>query len=313
MAGENLYRLVEQQLNSSIENSDISTDLVTIVRQPMNEIIVNFPVKLQSGEVRLFKGYRVQHNNFLGPFKGGTRYFSEVYLDECKALAFWMTLKSALQNIPFGGGKGGIKFNPSEYGEEDLKQITIGYTKAISSYIGPQVDIPAPDLGTNSKIIDWMVDTYRQSNYNSHDFSSFTGKSIAFRGSLGRTEATGMGVSLCLEEWGRANHFNFRGGTYLLQGFGNVGSYTASFLSKLGMSLIAVGDHSCYLTHEEGFNIFKLSEYVKSNGCLKGYPVGEEIDKATFFSLKCDVVIPIPWSSEAWINQGSSRNQYPWP
>lgn len=224
MTSGNLYKLVEAQLKAAITSSQIPDDLITIISQPMNEIIVNFPVKLTSGQVTLFKGYRVQHNNFLGPFKGGIRYFGDVCLDECKALAFWMTVKSALQNIPFGGAKGGIKFNPQDYSQEDIKLITIGYTKAIAPYIGPQRDIPAPDLGTNSKIIDWMVDSYRQLSLNKHDFSSFTGKSVGFRGSLGRTEATGTGVGLCIEEWGKHQNFNFRGATYILQGFGNVGS-----------------------------------------------------------------------------------------
>ena len=291
MTSLNLYKLVEDQLRAGLSDSDIPSDLVTIISQPMNEIIVNFPVKLTSGQVILFKGYRVQHNDFLGPFKGGIRYFGDVCLDECKALAFWMTIKSALQNIPFGGAKGGIKFNPHDYIEEDVKQITVAYTKAIAPYIGPQRDIPAPDLGTNSKIIDWMVDTYRQLSQTKHEFSSFTGKSVGFRGSLGRTEATGMGVGLCIEEWGKHNNYNFRGGTYILQGFGNVGSNTAIALSKLEMSLVAVGDHSCYLKHEEGFDVFRLIEYVKQNGSLTGYSVGAEIDKPTFFSVKCDMVI----------------------
>jgi glutamate dehydrogenase (NAD(P)+) len=286
----NLYKLVEKQLDAAIYNSDISLDLITVIKQPMNEIIVNFPVKLTSGKVQLFKGYRVQHNNFLGPFKGGIRYFNEVCLDECKALAFWMTLKSALQNIPFGGAKGGIKFNPREYCEKDIRQITIGYTKAITPYIGSHRDIPAPDLGTNSKIIDWMINTYRQNSSNKHDFSSFTGKSVECRGSLGRTEATGMGVSICIEEWGKHNNFNFKDGTYILQGFGNVGSYTALELSKLGMNLIAVGDHTCYIKNDYGFNVLNLIEYVKKNGSLKGY-INDEINKNTFFTIQCDILI----------------------
>jgi glutamate dehydrogenase (NAD(P)+) len=294
MEDKTLYTLIQQQLSNSIENTkaDLSDELLTIISQPRNEIIVNFTVKLTSGEVKLFKGYRVQHNNFLGPYKGGIRYFKEVYLDECKALAFWMTLKSALQNIPFGGAKGGIKFNPHDYSDGDIKLITIGYTKAISPYIGPQTDIPAPDLGTNSRVIDWMVDTYRTNNKQNHDFSSFTGKSIAFRGSHGRTEATGKGVGICIEQWGKMNDFNFKGATYIIQGFGNVGTHTAISLSRLGMGLIAVGDHSCYITHDEGFNIYRLMEYVKKNKCLKGYPIGEEIDIDKFFSLQCDIVIP---------------------
>lgn len=287
----NLYTLIDKQLNSAIKNSNIPDNLITVVKQPMNEIIVNFPVKLNTGEVKLFKGYRVQHNNFLGPFKGGIRYYNDVYLDECKALAFWMTLKSALQNIPFGGGKGGVKFNPREYCEEDIKNITIGYTKAIMPYIGPHYDIPAPDLGTNSKIIDWMINTYQNNSSNKHDFSSFTGKSVELMGSLGRTEATGMGVGICIEEWGKHNNFNFKEGTYILQGFGNVGSYTAVALSKLNMKLIAVGDHSCYIKNDNGFDVNDLIEYVKKNGSLKDYLSCNEINIEDFFITKCDMLI----------------------
>ena len=150
---ENLFDLINSQLQQAFSITPICDDVKTIISQPKNEIIVNFPVKLESGETKLFKGYRVQHNNIIGPYKGGLRFHHNVYLDECKALAFWMTLKCSLQNLPLGGAKGGIKFNPREYEKEDLKNISKAFAKALYRYIGSDIDIPAPDMGTNSQKI----------------------------------------------------------------------------------------------------------------------------------------------------------------
>lgn len=295
---QNLFELIDAQYNQALQleklGLNISPDLKTIMSQPKNEIIVNFPVKMSDGNTRLFKGYRVQHNNLLGPFKGGLRFHEGVYLDECKALAFWMTIKCALQSIPFGGGKGGIKFNPREYTREDLKNISKQFCKALFPYIGSDVDIPAPDMGTNSQIMDWMTYAYNDvSGDKSTDFGVFTGKSIACEGNEARDGATGRGIVICIREWAESQNIVLQGKTYILQGFGNVGSHTATILHSLGMSLIGVGDHTCYISNPEGFNVFKLSDYAKEHRCLKGYlPEEEEITKQEFFALNCDVVIP---------------------
>lgn len=288
----NLFDLVKHQYQTAMKTSQSSDEIQQLLSRPMNEIIVNFPVKLTNGTTQLFKGYRVQHNNLLGPFKGGLRYFPDVTLDECDALAFWMTIKAALYDLPFGGGKGGIKFNPREFSQPDLKRITEAYTKAIYPYIGSDVDIPAPDLGTNSKIIDWMMEAYQKHSGKPHDYSTFTGKSVACRGSRGRTEATGLGVVVCLEEWGKLNNLQFQGANYIVQGFGNVGSHVAVYLSKLGACLTAVGDHTGYLYHPEGFNVYRLKEYVSQNGSLQGYSLGKVISKEDFFALPCQIIIP---------------------
>lgn len=294
ISSDNLFDLVKHQYRQAITESkvDISPEVVTILSKPMNEIIVNFPVTLSDGTLEVFKGYRVQHNNLLGPFKGGIRFFKDVTLDECNALAFWMTMKAALYDLPYGGGKGGVKFNPRDYQSADLKKITQAYIKAIYPYIGPNMDIPAPDLGTNSKIIDWMMEAYQTYTGNTHDYSAFTGKSVSCRGSQGRTAATGLGVVICLQEWATVNNFKFHGTNYILQGFGNVGSNVATFLSQLGSSLIGVGDHTCYLHHQEGFNIYRLQEYVDQKGNLKGYPLGKEITKEQFFAIPCQIIVP---------------------
>ncbi|MAJ44342.1 MAG: glutamate dehydrogenase [Candidatus Marinimicrobia bacterium] len=288
---ENLFDLVKDQISQSFATLNLKKELEVLISNPNNEIIVNFPVKLKNDSLKIFKGYRVQHNNLLGPYKGGLRFHQNVYLDECKALAFWMTMKTALHNIPFGGGKGGIKFNPYEYNDTDLKEISIQFSKALSNYIGEDKDIPAPDVGTNSKIMDLMTHTYLNTT-NTINKGVYTGKSIPFGGSEGRTEATGRGLYICLLEWAKRNNILLEGKTYILQGFGNVGSNLALLLSKLGMTMIAVGDHTGYYENDEGFNIYKMLEYVKKNKSLENYNIGNNIDKTLFFSKKCDIVIP---------------------
>lgn len=288
---ENLFDLIKSQLDEALEITPISNEVKTIISQPKNEIIVNFPVQLDNGETKLFKGYRVQHNDIVGPYKGGLRYHHNVYLDECKALAFWMTLKCSLQRLPLGGAKGGIKFNPRDHSQEDLKRISKAFARALYRYIGSDIDIPAPDMGTNSQTMDWMTHEYNSLHYQI-DKAVFTGKSTLCGGCLGREEATGRGIYLCIKRWAYRNNVDLKGKTYILQGFGNVGANTALLLHSLGMSLVAVGDHTGYKYHEEGFNVFKLFNYNKEHRSLEGYQVGNEVDKEQFFSTQCDIVIP---------------------
>tara|TARA_R100001163_G_C5068360_1_gene208494 strand:+ start:10838 stop:12133 length:1296 start_codon:yes stop_codon:yes gene_type:complete len=302
---ENLFELTQSQLSKALKLGNFSENFSTILSQPRNEIIVNFPVRLDSGELKLFKGYRVQHNNTLGPYKGGLRFHHGVYLDECKALASWMTFKCSLQKLPFGGAKGGIKFNPREYNQSELERISKGFCRAMYKYIGQDKDIPAPDMGTNSQTMDWMTHMY-QNISRSHESGIFTGKSIECGGSQGREEATGTGVVICLKEWAQENGVDLTGKTYILQGFGNVGSFTAVLLAQLGMSCVAVGDHTGYLTSSEGFNVFKLKTYVSEHRSLEGYTFGEKITKEEFFKVDCDVVIPA--ALELQIGADEARN-----
>jgi glutamate dehydrogenase (NAD(P)+) len=291
----NVFHVSEAQLQKAFSVTKIDPALATIVSQPKNEIIIHFPVKLTSGKVTLFKGYRVQHNNILGPFKGGIRYHQDVYLDECKALSAWMTWKCALQNLPFGGGKGGVKFNPSEYNVEDLERITRRFTHSLGSNIGPDWDVPAPDMGTNAQIMDWMMDTYCNMVAASDKQAVkgvVTGKSTVCGGTPGREEATGRGIVHCISQWAKDKNFNLAGATLAVQGFGNVGSNTAMILSRMGVSLLAVGDHTGYFVHPEGFNPYKLAEYCRVNRSLKGYPGGSPISREEFFATKCDIFVP---------------------
>ena len=291
----NPYQVAQQQFEKAADFMDLPGYLRQILSQPKNELIVNFPVKLDNGEYRLFKGYRVQHNNVLGPYKGGIRYHHEVTLDEIKALGAWMTYKCALHDIPFGGGKGGIKFNPRDYSQGELERITRRFTFALGNNIGPEHDIPAPDVGTNAQVMVWMMDTYVSlagSEQPHIGRGVVTGKTIAAGGSHGREQATGHGIVHCITEWARDARFDLNGATFAVQGFGNVGSHVSKILARTGASLTAVGDWKGYIFNGEGINPFKLSEYVQRTGSVVGYPGTNSIPRDQFFATEVDVFIP---------------------
>jgi len=282
-----------------------------ILSQPKNEIIVNFPVRMDNGDVRLFKGYRLQHSSMLGPFKGGLRYHEGVSLDDLKALAAMMTWKCALMQIPFGGGKGGIKFNPHTVSKTELQRITRRFIHSLGNNIGPDYDIPAPDMGTNSQIMAWAMDTYMNTvgHVSKQSVKGIvTGKPVASGGTLGRDKATGQGVVHCITEWARDKNFDLEGATMTIQGFGNVGSFTAVLLSKLGVSLVAVGDHTGYLYNPEGFNPHKLQDYVQATGSIAGYPNGRIISREEFFSTKADIFVPAALENQIGRDEASALN-----
>jgi glutamate dehydrogenase (NAD(P)+) len=291
----NLNSVVQLQLEKAGKAINMSTDIALILSQPKNEVIVNFPVRMDDGTFQLFKGYRVQHNNILGPYKGGIRYHEDVTLDELKGLAAAMTWKSALHDIPFGGGKGGIKFNPRLHSKTELERITRRYTHALGSNIGPEFDIPAPDVGTNAQIMVWLMDTYM----NVVGFEEknavrrvVTGKTITAGGSYGRESATGQGVVHCIVEWARAKRFNLNGCTYMVQGYGNVGSWASKLLAKLGATLVATGDYKGYIFNAEGLNTHKLGEHVAKTGSVAGYKNAKSITRDEFFQVEADLFIP---------------------
>ena len=267
----------------------------TILSQPKNEIIVNFPVQMDNGEYKLFKGYRIQHNNVQGPYKGGIRYHEEVKLDEVKALAMLMTIKCALVGLPLGGAKGGIKFNPRDYSQDELMRITRRFTHSLGDSIGPNYDIPAPDMGTNAQTMVWMMDTYM----NTRDQGSrhnvrgvVTGKSVECGGTLGRNSATGTGVVMCIEEWAKGTDIDLAGSTFSIQGFGNVGSWAAVGLANLGAHLTAVNDHTGTIVCPEGINVYSLKEYVMENGGIAGFGGFPVLSREEFFAHEVDVMVP---------------------
>ena len=289
------YNIHLAQLQRAYGCTDVKQHVRAILSQPKNEIIVNFPVRMDDGNFRLFTGYRIQHNNIMGPYKGGIRYHHDVTLGEVKALAALMTYKCAVLEVPFGGAKGGVRINPRERSVGELERITRRFTHDLGNNIGPEYDIPAPDMGTNSQAMVWMMDTYMNTQ-NSIDKNAqrriVTGKSLISGGSRGREKATGQGVVYCIQEWAEERGFNLDGSTFIVQGFGNVGSWAALLLSKLGAICIGVQDHSGSLYNPEGMNPRKLMDHCAEFGGVAGYRGGETIPKDEFWRIKCDICIP---------------------
>ena len=255
---------------------------------------------MEDGAYQLFTGYRIQHNNILGPYKGGIRYHHDVTLAEVKALASTMTYKCALLEVPFGGAKGGIRLRTLKITRTtELQSITRRFTHDLGNNVGPEYDIPAPDVGTNSQIMVWMMDTY-MNMHNQIDKNAqkriVTGKTLASGGSRGREKATGQGVVYCIQEWADERGFRLDGSSYILQGFGNVGSHTAQIMSRLGSVLTAVQDHTGSIYNPEGIYPRKLIDYVQRPAGSAGYPGSEPIDEEDFWGVECDICIP-PHSS----------------
>ena len=286
---------VLKKFNEVCESINLDPSVKTILSQPKNEIIVNFPVRMDNGEYKLFKGYRIQHNNVLGPYKGGIRYHQQVKLNEVKALAMLMTIKCSLVGLPLGGGKGGIKFNPHNYSEAEIKRITRRFTHSLGNNIGPDYDIPAPDMGTNSQTMVWIMDTYmntREQNQRHNVRGVVTGKSVECGGTLGRNSATGTGVFMCIEEWAKENDFDLHGATYSIQGFGNVGSWASIRLAEKGAKLTAVNDHTGTIINPDGIDVFALKEHVLENGGIAGFNDLPNCSRDDFFAHKVDILVP---------------------
>lgn len=267
----------------------------TILEEPANELIIHFPVKMEDGSVRLFKGYRVQHSNALGPFKGGIRFHETVSLDACRAVASIATIQCALMRLPFGGGAGGIKFDPRSVSPEDLQRISRRFFFAFGNNLGPESDVAHPDLGTNSQIMAWAMDTYANTIGNQMAEAAkavVTGKPVASGGIEGRERASGQGIVHVIRQWADEHGFDLAGATMATLGFGNVGSQAAMLLAKLGVSTVAVGDHAGFIVNEEGLNPHKLLEHATRHGTVVGYPGGRAISREEFFSTKTDIFLP---------------------
>ena len=306
-----VYETVMVQFNKAADLMGLDPEIRKILSMTTNEIEVNFPVVMDSGCVKMFTGYRVQHNNVLGPYKGGLRFHPAVNIDEVRALAAWMTWKTAIAGIPYGGAKGGIQMEPWEYSRGELERITRRFTFALGSNIGPEYDIPAPDVNTNSQIMAWIMDTYLQMmppQERNRSVHVVTGKPVESGGSLGRTKATGQGLVYVLEAWAKEHGFNLDGATYIIQGFGNVGSWAARLLKPLGAVLVAVEDHSGAMVNPDGIDPDALAEYVAAEGRIQGFAGGEPVDHQTFFSTRADFFIPaalegqITAETAPWLN-----------
>ena len=290
-----VYDNVATQFDKAADLMRLDPSIRKILATTTNEIVVHFPVKMDDGRIEMFTGYRVQHNNVLGPFKGGLRYHPAVDIDEVRALATWMTWKSAIADIPFGGAKGGIQCDPSKYSRSELERMTRRFAFALGSNIGPEYDIPAPDVNTNAQTMAWILDTYlsmmapEERNRCVH---VVTGKPIEAGGSLGRDKATGQGVTYCIEQWAKDHRFDLSKATYFVQGFGNVGSWTARLLKPLGATLLAAEDHTGAVANPSGIDPDALSAHVASRGGVAGFPGAKPIDHKTFLATKADIFVP---------------------
>jgi len=287
--------MIQSQLHRSAGLVELPDHVRTLLAEPKNEIIVNFPVLMDDGTYRVFKGYRIQHNNVLGPYKGGLRFHPDTRLDECKALAMIMTFKCALMDIPFGGGKGGVKVDPRALSESELVRVTRRFTHALGENIGPEYDIPAPDVGTNAKIMVWIMDTYMNTaGYTDRNAQSrvVTGKTLECGGSQGREKATAQGLVHCVVEWARDAGIGLEGRTAIVQGYGNVGSHAAMILARMGVSIVGVGDHAGYMLNPEGFNTHRLADHVRRHGSIDGYSKTHMVTRDEFFAHKADFLIP---------------------
>lgn len=292
---KNVYDNVIEQFNKAADLITLEKDIREILAKTQNEIVVNFPVKMDDDRVEVFTGYRVQHNNVFGPYKGGLRYHPAVDINEVRALATWMTWKSALLHVPFGGAKGGIQIDPTLYSVNELEHITRRFTFALGDNIGPEYDIPAPDVNTNPQIMAWILDTYLSTmspHLRQACIHVVTGKPVEAGGSIGRDKATGQGVVFTIEEWAKDKNFDLDGATYIVQGFGNVGSWTSRLLKKHGAKLIAVEDISGSFLNKNGIDPDDLTSYIAEYGVVKGYEKFKPVDHDTFLSTEVDILIP---------------------
>ena len=290
-----VYKDVQRQFDKAADVMGLDPDVRKILATTTNEIVVHFPVKLDDGSIEMFTGYRVQHNNVLGPYKGGLRFHPSVNLDEVRALASWMTWKTALAGIPFGGGKGGIQIDPSKYSRTELEHITRRFTFALAQNIGPEYDIPAPDVNTNAQIMAWMLDTYLMmmpAQQRQNCTHVVTGKPVEAGGSVGRDKATGQGVVFCIEAWARDHGFDLDGATFAVQGFGNVGSWSARLLAPHGAKLVAVQDVTGAIAAPGGIDPEALTTWVHRHGGVDGFPGARPVPTETFLETPCDILIP---------------------
>jgi len=290
-----LYQQVIGSVLHAAEITDAPHHLRLMLAQPKNEIIVHFPLQLDDGSYRLFKGYRVQHNNILGPYKGGMRYHGNVSLDHVKSLAVLMTMKTALMRLPLGGAKGGVQVDPSLLSVDEKMRLTRRFTAAIGDNIGPDHDIPAPDVGTNAQTMAWMADTYINTyavREKRTGLASVTGKPVDFGGSHGRASATGQGLVYVLDEMAPEMGLDLAQSTFSLIGFGNVGSWTATLLDKRGAKCKAVLDHTGAIFNEQGLEVDALAQHVLAYGGVKDFPEAQVISENEFYQLPVDMLIP---------------------
>ncbi|KYD29368.1 NAD-specific glutamate dehydrogenase [Parageobacillus toebii] len=286
----NPYEIVKKQIETAAAKLGLEPHIIEILKRPMRVLSVSFPVKMDDGSIRVFEGYRAQHNDALGPTKGGIRFHPDVTLDEVKALSMWMSFKCAVVGLPYGGGKGGVVCDPQTLSRGELERVSRGFIEAISQIIGPDKDIPAPDVYTNSQIMGWMMDTYSRINQ-SFSPGVITGKPLIIGGSKGRNEATARGCVITIQEAMKKLGRPLKDATVAIQGFGNAGRTAAKLLAELGCKIVAVSDSKGAIYDPNGLDIAKV-EHLKDHLTLLDYGAEYQIDPSALLELKVDILIP---------------------
>jgi glutamate dehydrogenase (NAD(P)+) len=288
----NPFEVALEQLEEAAKLIKLDKGLHQILAHPKRVLTVSLPVKLDDNEIRVFTGFRSQHNDARGPYKGGIRYHPQVTIDEVKALSMWMTWKCAIADIPYGGGKGGIICDPKQMSDLELERMTRRYAYAIADIIGPHTDIPAPDVYTGGKEMAWIMDTYSALKGNYVQPEVITGKPLAIGGSLGRNEATGRGLSFTVREAAKMLKLDMRTSTVAVQGFGNAGQFAAQLLEKQGAKVMAVSDSKGGLQNSNGIDIGALRKHKEKKGTIVGFSEGKSISNEEVLETDCTILVP---------------------
>jgi glutamate dehydrogenase/leucine dehydrogenase len=291
MAERTPYDMAVEQLDKCAKIMKLDPNIHEMLKYPKRVLCVYIPVKMDNGTAKVFKGFRSQHNNALGNFKGGVRYHPNVTIEEVMALSIWMTWKCSVAGIPLGGGKGGIICNPKEMSLGELERLSRGYFAAISGIVGPDKDVPAPDVNTGGREMAWFLDEFNKQNMGNFP-GVVTGKPLEIGGSEGRAEATGRGLSFVAREAAEKRGIDFKKANVAVQGFGNVGSYAAKFMEEFGCKVVALSDSKGGIYNPQGFHIEDVEKHKAMNGQLQGYPGAKEMTNEELLEVDCDILIP---------------------
>lgn len=301
----NPFKIAQQQVTAAAEKLGLEQGVLNILLEPMRVLTVNIPVRMDDGSIKTFIGYRSQHNDAIGPTKGGIRFHPDVNLDEVKALSMWMTFKCGVVGLPYGGGKGGVKVNPKELSEGELERLSRGYIRAIAPIVGPEKDIPAPDVYTNAQIMGWMMDEF--SKICQHNVPGvITGKPLILGGSKGRNEATARGCLFTIREGAKKRGIDLKEATAVIQGYGNAGSVAAALLAELGVKIIAVSDSRGSAYNPNGLDPKAVLDHKKVTGSVVGFPGSENISTAELLALECDILVPAALENQITVENADS-------
>ncbi len=288
---ENSFLAVQKQIENTVETLGLEKEVYELLKEPQRILVASVPVEMDDGRVKMFPAYRSQHNNALGPYKGGIRFHPDVDLDEVKALSTWMTYKCAVVGIPYGGGKGGVTCDPRELSKKELERLARGYIRAVAPIIGSERDIPAPDVYTNAQVMAWMADEFSKvRGYN--DLGVVTGKPLNIGGSVGRNEATAVGCMITIREAAKALDIELKGARIAIQGYGNAGSIVAGLLEDHGCKIVGVVDSRGGAYNEEGLDSKDLVEHKNCSGTVEGFAGSSKLTTDELYALDCEIIVP---------------------